>query len=71
MMIELKDQIVIMDEAHNCEDACRESTSFTFTKFQLETANMELRKLITYGVLESEVRESAQYFIALVRIRLT
>jgi Rad3-related DNA helicase len=66
MMIDLTDQIVIMDEAHNCEEACRESTSFTFTKFQVETSLLELRKLLNYGLIEADVKEAAQYFILLV-----
>ena len=42
MSINLKEQIVILDEAHNIEDACREATSFIITKTQLEIAKQEI-----------------------------
>jgi Rad3-related DNA helicase len=42
MSINLKEQIVILDEAHNIEDACREATSFIITKIQLDIAKQEI-----------------------------
>ena len=66
MLISLKDKIVIIDEAHNTEDACRESTSPTFSKFQIETGLIELRKLVQFGLHEAEVIDAVNYFIILV-----
>ena len=39
MEINLKDQIVILDEAHNIEDSTREAASFSISQKQLKDAN--------------------------------
>ncbi|XP_030041551.1 Fanconi anemia group J protein isoform X2 [Microcaecilia unicolor] len=46
MDINLKDQVVILDEAHNIEDCCRESASFTVTEEQLKSARDEIDYMI-------------------------
>jgi hypothetical protein len=57
----------MIDEAHNTEEACRESTCFMFTKFQLENSIQEMREMITRGyMLESDVKTAVEYFIILV-----
>lgn len=38
MQINLENNVVIIDEAHNIEDICREAATFTFTKLQMENA---------------------------------
>ena len=38
MKINLRHQIVILDEAHNMEDCCREAASWSVTTQQLEEA---------------------------------
>lgn len=66
MMINLNNQIIMIDEAHNCEDACRESTSFTFNKFQIDSGLRELRSIIAESfIIEPEIKDAFQYFILL------
>ncbi len=48
MEINLKGDIVILDEAHNIEDACRESASFSITEADLAGAIENFRNLGTY-----------------------
>lgn len=38
MQINLKENIVVIDEAHNIEDICRDAASFAFTRDQLQAA---------------------------------
>ncbi|CDW54284.1 Fanconi anemia group J protein [Trichuris trichiura] len=45
MKISLKNSVVIIDEAHNIEDVCRESVSFSLSKDELSTAVEQLRLL--------------------------
>ena len=45
MMINLKDQIVILDEAHNIEDSSREAGSVQLTSIQLEETQKDLEDL--------------------------
>ena len=42
MLIELENQVVIFDEAHNMEDAAREAASFAVTTSQLVDVEKEL-----------------------------
>lgn len=61
MSINLKDEIVILDEAHNIEDACREATSFIITKAQLELAIQEIESSIKLSQPE-EIIDAISYF---------
>ena len=45
MEINLKDQIVVLDEAHNVEDSAREAASLTLTAVDLQNTLDELDKL--------------------------
>lgn len=45
MKIDLKDQIIVLDEAHNIEDASRDAVSFSLSLQQLETASAEMEKM--------------------------
>ena len=45
MDINLKDQIIVLDEAHNVEDSAREAASLTLTAVDLENTLDELDKL--------------------------
>ena len=45
MEIHLKDQIVVLDEAHNIEDSAREAASVSITTVQLEEAMAELDQM--------------------------
>uniref|UniRef100_A0A0N5AJL4 DNA helicase n=1 Tax=Syphacia muris TaxID=451379 RepID=A0A0N5AJL4_9BILA len=42
--VNLKNAIIVLDEAHNVEDVCRESTSFAFTEREIVSACMEFRR---------------------------
>ncbi|XP_028169012.1 Fanconi anemia group J protein homolog [Ostrinia furnacalis] len=48
MQINLKENIVVIDEAHNIEDICRDAASFSFTREQLQAAITELEKAASY-----------------------
>ena len=48
MLIELSGQVVILDEAHNMEDASREAASQTITSLQLEEIISELNDICQY-----------------------
>nr|XP_033778676.1 Fanconi anemia group J protein isoform X3 [Geotrypetes seraphini] len=50
MNINLKDQVVILDEAHNIEDCSRESASFTVTEEQLMSARDEIDNMIQHNI---------------------
>ena len=45
MEINLKDQIVIVDEAHNIEDSAREGASDLFTDEQLDKTYNEIHEM--------------------------
>lgn len=45
MEISLKDEIVILDEAHNIEDSAREGGSESFTDDQLDKAIKEIHEM--------------------------
>ncbi|NXS01502.1 FANCJ protein, partial [Oxylabes madagascariensis] len=50
MDINLKDQVVILDEAHNIEDCARESVSFGVTESQLRAAREELDLMVSNNI---------------------
>ncbi|XP_062362935.1 Fanconi anemia group J protein isoform X2 [Cinclus cinclus] len=50
MDIKLKDQVVILDEAHNIEDCARESVSYGVTEGQLRAAREELELMVTNSI---------------------
>jgi Fanconi anemia group J protein len=69
MNINLKNSIVIVDEAHNTEDACRESTTFQISKFQIQSCIDELNKIIDSTIYEDgDTKNAAIYFIKVVNI---
>jgi len=45
MDIDLKDQIIILDEAHNIEDSARESASLTIDTMELQETLDDLDKM--------------------------
>lgn len=67
MQINLDEEIVIVDEAHNVEDSCRESTTSLITKLQLETSIRELKELLSLTVLTDEMRRAAVFFVGVVK----
>ncbi|XP_044141143.1 Fanconi anemia group J protein isoform X1 [Bufo gargarizans] len=54
MNICLKDQVVILDEAHNMEDCARESASFSVTEAQLLFARDEIDSMVIHGIRPSD-----------------
>ncbi|XP_071180461.1 Fanconi anemia group J protein homolog [Mytilus edulis] len=54
MEINLKDEIVILDEAHNIEDSAREGGSENFTDDQLDKAIKEIHEMIIHGIKPGE-----------------
>ncbi|XP_062407727.1 Fanconi anemia group J protein [Sardina pilchardus] len=50
MEINLKGQIVVLDEAHNIEDCARESASYTLNQKELLDAREELESMVKYNI---------------------
>ncbi|TRY53591.1 hypothetical protein DNTS_015939, partial [Danionella cerebrum] len=50
MEINLKEQIVVLDEAHNIEDCARESASFTLDKAHLLLARDDIDGMVTHNI---------------------
>uniref|UniRef100_A0A670JNN0 DNA 5'-3' helicase n=1 Tax=Podarcis muralis TaxID=64176 RepID=A0A670JNN0_PODMU len=50
MEIDLKDQVIILDEAHNIEDCARESASYNVTETQLKLAREELDTMVNNNI---------------------
>ncbi|XP_036612018.1 Fanconi anemia group J protein [Trichosurus vulpecula] len=50
MDINLKEQIIILDEAHNIEDCARESASYSITEIQLRFARDELDIMVSNNI---------------------
>lgn len=70
MNINLKNSIVIVDEAHNTEDACRESTTFSITKFQLQGSIEELKQINVTFFPDGDTKNAAIYFTKVVCLLL-
>ncbi len=66
MRIDLKDEILIIDEAHNIEDCSRESTTSLITKLEMEIGIKELNLMLSSGLFTDEVKQAADYFIQVV-----
>uniref|UniRef100_A0A673IV00 DNA 5'-3' helicase n=1 Tax=Sinocyclocheilus rhinocerous TaxID=307959 RepID=A0A673IV00_9TELE len=56
MEINLKEQIVVLDEAHNIEDCARESASYTLNQAQLLLARDELDGMVTHNIRRDQHR---------------
>ncbi|XP_069082547.1 Fanconi anemia group J protein isoform X2 [Pleurodeles waltl] len=50
MEIDLKDQVVILDEAHNIEDSAREAASYSVTEAQLIDTREEIETMVKYNI---------------------
>ena len=68
MSIELDQQIVIIDEAHNVEDSSREAASVSITKYQVEQALNDLNKILNARMYKTseENQRVCHYFIGIV-----
>ncbi|KAM6403059.1 Fanconi anemia group J protein [Rhynochetos jubatus] len=54
MEINLKGQVVILDEAHNIEDCARESMSYSVTESQLRAAREELDFMVNNNIRQKD-----------------
>ncbi|KAM6049595.1 Fanconi anemia group J protein [Chlamydotis macqueenii] len=54
MEINLKGQVVILDEAHNIEDCARESVSYSVTENQLRAAREELDSMVNNNIRQKD-----------------
>ncbi|KFP80428.1 Fanconi anemia group J protein, partial [Apaloderma vittatum] len=54
MEINLKGQVVILDEAHNIEDCARESVSYSVTESQLRAAREELDSMVNSNIRQKD-----------------
>ncbi|OXB64892.1 hypothetical protein ASZ78_009773 [Callipepla squamata] len=54
MEINLKGQVVILDEAHNIEDSAREAVSFSVTESQLNAAREELDFMVNNNIRQKD-----------------
>ncbi|XP_023372406.1 Fanconi anemia group J protein [Otolemur garnettii] len=54
MDLNLKEQVVILDEAHNIEDCARESASYSVTEVQLRFARDELDSLVNNNIRKKD-----------------
>ncbi|XP_042298181.1 Fanconi anemia group J protein [Sceloporus undulatus] len=54
MEIDLKNQVVILDEAHNIEDCARESASYSVTEAQLQLAREELDTMVNNNIRKQD-----------------
>uniref|UniRef100_A0A8C0B1Q3 DNA 5'-3' helicase n=1 Tax=Buteo japonicus TaxID=224669 RepID=A0A8C0B1Q3_9AVES len=54
MEINLKGQVVILDEAHNIEDCARESVSYSVTESQLRVAREELDFMVNNNIRQKD-----------------
>ncbi|XP_045503343.1 Fanconi anemia group J protein homolog isoform X2 [Colias croceus] len=53
MQINVTDNIIIIDEAHNIEDVCRDAATFTVKRAQIAAAILELQKMAEYKYQDS------------------
>lgn len=60
MEINLKDQIVLLDEAHNIEDAAREAASQSFTKEQIQRALHNMDELMERNIHVADISKLRQ-----------
>ncbi|XP_037292848.1 Fanconi anemia group J protein isoform X2 [Manduca sexta] len=61
--INLTGEIVIIDEAHNIEDVCRDAGTFTITQLQVQDALDHLQKITTYRFEKSNGIENIESLI--------
>lgn len=52
MNLELENQVIIFDEAHNMEDAARDAASFTLKQHEVTRAMQDCEKVKLHGGAE-------------------
>ena len=61
MEISIKNQVIILDEAHNIEDSAREGASFTMTQEEIIDSMRDLEKMAETGVGEPEAHRDLAF----------
>ncbi|RVE54025.1 hypothetical protein evm_001428 [Chilo suppressalis] len=61
MQIHLQDNILIIDEAHNIEDICRDAASFIFTRDHITGGLSELEKVVGYMYSGQEISVQVEF----------
>ncbi|XP_077996428.1 Fanconi anemia group J protein homolog [Glandiceps talaboti] len=67
MEISLKNQIVVLDEAHNIEDSSRDAASLSLKQDDIEEAMDELDKMIALRVKVDDMRAMREMCVSFVR----
>ncbi len=67
MEINLKEQIVVLDEAHNIEDCARESASYTLNQAQLLLARDEMDGMVTHNIRRDQHRPLLAFCCSLAK----
>ncbi|XP_069161722.1 Fanconi anemia group J protein homolog [Procambarus clarkii] len=62
MEINLNDQVIVLDEAHNIEDSAREAASCTLTKDEIDEAISDFKRMIKY---EAHIHECTELSVML------
>lgn len=70
MEINLKEQIVVLDEAHNIEDCARESASFTLNQAQLLLARDEIDGMVTHNIRRDQHKPLLAFCCSLAKYSL-
>ncbi|CAH0758757.1 unnamed protein product [Diatraea saccharalis] len=68
MQIHLQDNILIIDEAHNIEDICRDAASFVFTRDHIISAITELEKVAGYMYSGQEISVQVDFILKTLKI---
>lgn len=66
MDIDLKGQILVLDEAHNIEDCARESASYTLEFTSLQTSKDELDVMVNRNIRRSQHEPLRNFCFALI-----
>lgn len=67
MEINLNEQIVVLDEAHNIEDCARESASYTLNQAQLLLARDEMDGMVTHNIRRDQHRPLLAFCCSLAK----
>ncbi|XP_045539006.1 Fanconi anemia group J protein homolog isoform X2 [Papilio machaon] len=63
MQIDLSDNIVIIDEAHNIEDICRDAATFTFTRDNVQASIKELEVVAGYRFANQDALRYVEFLL--------
>ncbi|XP_068623451.1 Fanconi anemia group J protein homolog [Battus philenor] len=63
MQIDLEGNIVIIDEAHNIEDICRDAATFTFSRDSFQAAIKELEVVTSHRFANQDAMNYVEYLL--------